>query len=142
MEILYRANRVFLWCAFTSKPIVVIKESMNSRRNASRRLKEEDANAGDPPHGGKVPPLEENANFDQAPANPRPMTGGEDEVYSYSNFPSHDYSNRSREGSSISYDGPSQLGYCSPSLSTSHYYGFPSKGYYSNKPSYFLWVLG
>ena len=38
------------------------------------RLEEEVANAGAPPHDGQVPPLEENAYVDQAPANPSPMT--------------------------------------------------------------------
>ena len=47
---------------------------MNTRTNAARRLEEEVANVGDPPHDEQVPPLEEISNVDQAPANPPPMT--------------------------------------------------------------------
>ena len=50
---------------------------MNTQRNAARRLEEEVANAGAPPCGDQVPPLEENANVDQAPANPLPMMEAE-----------------------------------------------------------------
>ena len=50
---------------------------MNTRRNATRRLKEEVANAGAPPHDEQVPLLEENANVDQAPTNPPPMMEAE-----------------------------------------------------------------
>ena len=50
---------------------------MNTRRNAPLRLKEEVANVGAPPHVDQVPPLEENANVDQAPAIPQPMTEAE-----------------------------------------------------------------
>ena len=50
---------------------------MNTRRNATRRLKEEVANAGAPPHDEQVLPLEENANVDQALANPPPITEAE-----------------------------------------------------------------
>ncbi|TMX05451.1 hypothetical protein EJD97_020345 [Solanum chilense] len=46
---------------------------MNTRRNAVRRLEKEVANAGAPPHYEQVPPLKENANVDQALANPPPM---------------------------------------------------------------------
>ena len=46
---------------------------MNTRWNATRRFEEEVANAGAPPHCDKVPPLEENANVDQALVNPPPM---------------------------------------------------------------------
>ena len=74
MEILYRANRVYLWCAFVSNPIVVLIRSMNTRRNVAQRVEEEITNAGAPPHGEQVPPLEENANVDQALANTPPMT--------------------------------------------------------------------
>ena len=49
----------------------------NTQRNADRILEEEVANAGAPPHDEKVPPLEENANVDQAPANPPPMMEAE-----------------------------------------------------------------
>ena len=77
MEILYRANRVYLWCAFASNPIVVLIGSMNTRRNAARRLEEEVANAGSPPHDEQVPPLEEDANAEQAPVNPPPLTDGD-----------------------------------------------------------------
>ena len=54
--------------------MVVIIGSMNTQRNVARRLEEKVANVGDPPHDEQVPPLEENANVDQAPANPPPMT--------------------------------------------------------------------
>ena len=64
-------------CAFTSKPIVVIIGFINTRRNTARRLEEEVANAGAPPCGDQVPPLEENTNVDQALANPLPMTEAE-----------------------------------------------------------------
>ena len=64
-------------CDFTSKPIIVIIGIMNSRRNTARRLEEEVANAGAPPYGHQVPALEENANVDQAPANPLPMMEAE-----------------------------------------------------------------
>ena len=37
-------------------------------------MEEEVANVGAPPHVDQVPPLEENFNVDQAPANPQPMT--------------------------------------------------------------------
>ena len=47
---------------------------MNTRTNAARRLEEEVANVGDPPHDEQVPPLEENAIIDQALSNPPPMT--------------------------------------------------------------------
>ena len=47
---------------------------MNTRRNASQILEKEIANAGVPPHGDQVPPLEEDVNNDQAPVNPPPLT--------------------------------------------------------------------
>ena len=50
---------------------------MNTRRNATRGLEEEVANMGDYPHYKQVPLLEENANVDQAPATPPPMTEAE-----------------------------------------------------------------
>ena len=50
---------------------------MNTRRNAARRLEAKVSNVGDPPHDDKVPPLEENANVDQAPTYPPPMTEAE-----------------------------------------------------------------
>ena len=50
---------------------------MNSKRNAARRLEAKVSNVGDPPHDDKVPPLEEKANVDQAPANPPPMMEAE-----------------------------------------------------------------
>ena len=77
MEIVYGANRLYLWCAFASNPIVVIIVIMNTRRNAAQRLEEEVANAGAPSHDDQVPQLEENANVDQASANPPPMTEAE-----------------------------------------------------------------
>ena len=74
MEILYRANKVYLWCDFASNPIIVLIGSMNTRRNTARRLEEEVPNAGAPPHDEKVPSLENNTYLDQAPANPPSMT--------------------------------------------------------------------
>ena len=62
MEILYRANKVYLWCDFASNLIIVLIGRMNAQRNATRRLEKEIANVGAPPHGEKVPPLEEKAN--------------------------------------------------------------------------------
>ena len=46
---------------------------MNTQRNASRRLEEEISNAGVPPRGEQVPPLEEDANVDQALVNLPPL---------------------------------------------------------------------
>ena len=46
---------------------------MNTRRNASQILEKEIANAGVPPHGDQVPPLEEDVNDDQAMVNPPPL---------------------------------------------------------------------
>ena len=57
-----------------SNHILVLIGSINTRRNSARRLEEEVAYAGAPPHDEQVPPLKENANVDQAPANPPPMT--------------------------------------------------------------------
>ena len=48
---------------------------MNTRRNVTRRLKEETANAGVPPNGDQVPPLKEDVNDDQAPVH-TPSTDG------------------------------------------------------------------
>ena len=50
---------------------------MNNQRNAARTLEEEVAYPGALSHNEKVPPLEENANVDQAPTNPPPMTEAE-----------------------------------------------------------------
>ena len=47
---------------------------MNTRRNAARRLEEDISNAGVPPHGVYVLPLEEDVNDEQAPVNPHPLT--------------------------------------------------------------------
>ena len=58
MEILYPSNRVYLWCAVASNPIVVLIGNMNTRRNTTRRHGEEVANMGAPLHGYQVPPLE------------------------------------------------------------------------------------
>ena len=77
MDILYRADRVYLWCAFASSPIVVLIRSMNTRRNVARILEEEVANAGALTYNEKVPPLEENVNVEQAPTSPPPMTEAE-----------------------------------------------------------------
>ena len=49
---------------------------MNTRKNAARRLEEEVANTGAPRHDEKVPPLEENANVEQAPTKPSTYDGG------------------------------------------------------------------
>ena len=49
---------------------------MNTRRNVTRRLEEEIANAGAPSRSEQVPPLEEDANVDQAPFNPPPLKDG------------------------------------------------------------------
>ena len=46
---------------------------MNTWRNTTRKLEEEIANAGGPPRGNQVPPLEEEFNDDQAPPNPSPL---------------------------------------------------------------------
>ena len=70
---LYCADRVYLWCAFESNPIIVLIGSMNTQRNAERH-KEEIANAGVPPRGEQVPPPEEDAKVDQAPVNRPPLT--------------------------------------------------------------------
>ncbi|TMW99530.1 hypothetical protein EJD97_002390, partial [Solanum chilense] len=48
---------------------------MNNRRKATQTLEEEMANAGVPPSGDQVPPLEENVNDDQASFDP-PLTDG------------------------------------------------------------------
>ena len=45
--------------------------------NEARRLEEDIANAGAPPHGDKFPPLEEDANVEQDPINPTPFTDGD-----------------------------------------------------------------
>ena len=50
---------------------------MNTRSNAARRLKGEVTNAGSFPHDEQVPPVEENSNVDQAPANPPRMAEAE-----------------------------------------------------------------
>ena len=44
---------------------------MNTLRNAAQTLEDEIANAGAPPHGDQVPPLEKDVN---APVNPSPFT--------------------------------------------------------------------
>ena len=43
---------------------------MNTRRNVTRWVEKEISNAGVPPRGDQVPPLEEDANDDQAPIDP------------------------------------------------------------------------
>ena len=43
---------------------------MNTRRNVTRWVEKEISNAGVPPRGDQVPPLEEDANDDQAPVDP------------------------------------------------------------------------
>ena len=48
---------------------------MNTRSNAARRLDAEISNAGDPPCGDQVPPLDEDMNDDKAPVDP-PLTDG------------------------------------------------------------------
>ena len=47
---------------------------MNTRSNAGRSLKQESSDAGSPLRGDQVPPLEEDANVDQAMTNPPPLT--------------------------------------------------------------------
>ena len=74
MKISYRENRVYLWCDFTSIPIVVLIRRLNNRRNEARRLEEEISNAGAPSRGEQVPPLEEDSDVEQALANPPPLT--------------------------------------------------------------------
>ena len=46
---------------------------MNTKRNTARRLEEQIINAGVPPHGYQVPPVEQDVNDDQAPVNPPPL---------------------------------------------------------------------
>ncbi|TMW82705.1 hypothetical protein EJD97_005261 [Solanum chilense] len=48
---------------------------MNTRRNAARSLEVEISNAGVPPHGSLVPPLEIDVNDDQDPVDPPLMDG-------------------------------------------------------------------
>ena len=60
---------------FPPKPCIVVI-GMNTRRSAARRLDEQIANAGVPPHGNQDPSLEEVANDDQAPANLHPCQMG------------------------------------------------------------------
>ena len=62
---------------FASNAIFVLIGSMNPRKNVSRRLEEEVADAGAAPHNEKVPPLEEKTYVDQASANPEPMMEAE-----------------------------------------------------------------
>ena len=50
---------------------------MNTRRNVAQRVEEEITNAGAPPHGEQVPPLEEDDNIDQSPADPPPLKDGD-----------------------------------------------------------------
>ncbi len=47
---------------------------MNARMNATQKHEEEIANAGVSPHVEKVPPVEEDANMEQALVNPSPLT--------------------------------------------------------------------
>ena len=71
LEAKYHAFGVLTLCDFASNPLIVII-AMNTRRNAARRLEEEIANAGVPPCGDQVPPLENDVNDDQALVNPPP----------------------------------------------------------------------
>ena len=77
MEFLYRSDSVYLWCSFASNPIVLLKGSMNTRRNATPRFEDQITNAGSHPRGEKVPPLEEDANVDQDPIKSSPLTDGD-----------------------------------------------------------------
>lgn len=77
LEILYRAIKVYLWCDFACNTIVVLIGRMNFRRNTGRRLEEEIANAGAPPYGEQVTPLEEDFNMEQASVNHPPWTDGD-----------------------------------------------------------------
>ena len=54
---------------------------MNTQRNVARRLEEEIANTGAPPHGYQFPPLEEDANMEQAPVNTPPLMDGDISVF-------------------------------------------------------------
>ena len=74
MLIAYRANTDYLRSTFASNPHVVLIVSMNTRRDAARRLVKEVANAGARSHDEKVPPLEKNSNIDQSLSNLPPMT--------------------------------------------------------------------
>ena len=49
---------------------------MNTRNNVARRLDKEISNAGVPPQGNQVHPIEEDANDNQAPVNPPPFKNG------------------------------------------------------------------
>ena len=51
--------------------------SNNIRKNAAKRLEEVIFNTGAPPHDEQVPSLKEDANMEQPPANPPPMTEAE-----------------------------------------------------------------
>ena len=64
-------------CGFASNPIIVLIGSMNTQKECGWRLEEEIANAEAPPRGEQVPPHEEEANIDQAPVNPPPLTDGD-----------------------------------------------------------------
>ena len=68
---------------------IVLIGSMNTRRNASRRLEDEIDNAGDPPHGEKLPPLEENSNVEPAQVNTPSLT---EKDHSSSSGPSYHHS--------------------------------------------------
>ena len=46
---------------------------MNTRRNEARRFEKEISNAGVPHRGDQVPPLEEDASYDQGLVNPPPL---------------------------------------------------------------------
>ena len=50
---------------------------MNTRKKVARILEKEMDNVGDPPRGDQVPPLKKDANDEQAPVNPPPLTDGE-----------------------------------------------------------------
>ena len=49
---------------------------MNTLRNKAQRVEDEISNVGAPPRGEQVPPFEDYANVDQAPANPLPTEAG------------------------------------------------------------------
>ena len=50
---------------------------MNTRRNVEQRLEKETTNVGAPLRGEQVPPLEEDANMEQAPVSHPPLTDGD-----------------------------------------------------------------
>ena len=98
---------------------------MNSQRNAAFRLEEEIGKGGAPPHGKQVPPLEEDANVDQALVNLPLMMDKKYKNRSFSKGPCYHHSSTNGHDTIPSYEASSKSGGCVPSPSTSYYYGFP-----------------